>query len=74
VLQALIDKSQEKVAGVVRLKLYKGSVRGRSALAEQPPQPHVTFEEDAVHDHRDAEGFIRFNALRPRLVARRGSA
>ncbi len=72
-LQALIDKSQEHVEGRVRLKLYKGGVRG---VGRQSPQSlyslaHVTFEEDQVYDQRDAEGFIRLNALRLRLAARR---
>src|SRR6202167_834077 len=72
-LQALIDKSQEKGEGRVRLKLYKGAVGG---AARQSPnslysQAHVTFEEDAVYDQRDAEGFIKLNALRLRLAARR---
>ena len=72
-LQALIDKSQENVAGVVRLKLYKGSAR---VVARRSPKSlyslgHVTFEEDAVYDQRDADGFIRLNALRLRLAARR---
>jgi len=73
-LQALIDKSQENVEGVVRLKLYKGSVRvvGRKSLRTLYSLAHVTFEEDAVYDQRDAEGFIKLNALRLRLAARRG--
>ncbi len=73
-LQALIDKSQEQVAGTVRLKLYKGSVRvaGRRSPTSLYSQAHVTFEEDAVYDQRDADGFIRLNALRLRLAARRG--
>ena len=72
-LQALIDKSQENVEGVVRLKLYKGSVRlvGRKSSKTLYSQAHVTFEEDAVYDQRDAEGFIKLNALRLRLAARR---
>jgi argininosuccinate synthase len=72
-LQALIDKSQEKVAGRVRLKLYKGSVAvvGRQSPNSLYSQAHVTFEEDAVYDQRDAEGFIKLNALRLRLAARR---
>jgi argininosuccinate synthase len=71
-LQALIDKSQERVAGRVRLKLYKGSVRvvGRESPNSLYSQAHVTFEEDAVYDQRDAEGFIKLNALRLRLAAR----
>jgi len=73
-LQALIDKSQENVEGVVRLKLYKGSARvvGRRSPKSLYSLGHVTFEEDAVYDQRDAEGFIRLNALRLRLAARRG--
>src|SRR5229473_3080984 len=72
-LQALIDKSQENVEGVVRLKLYKGSARivGRRSPKSLYSLGHVTFEEDAVYDPRDAEGFIRLNALRLRLAARR---
>src|SRR4029077_11502839 len=64
-LQALIDKSQENVEGVVRLKLYKGAARvvGRRSGDSLYSQSHVTFEEDAVYDQRDAEGFIRLNAL-----------
>ena len=74
-LQALIDRSQEKVEGRVRLKLYKGSVRvvGRQSPNSLYSQAHVTFEEDAVYDQRDAEGFIKLNALRLRLAARQGS-
>jgi len=73
-LQALIDKSQERVNGTVRLKLYKGgvSVVGRSSPDSLYSMEHVTFEEDAVYDQRDAEGFIRLNALRLRLESRRG--
>jgi argininosuccinate synthase len=72
-LQALIDKSQERVAGRVRLKLYKGlaAVVGRQSPNSLYSQAHVTFEEDQVYDQRDAEGFIKLNALRLRLAARR---
>ncbi len=71
-LQALIDKSQEKVSGVVRLKLYKGraSVVGRKSKFSLYSMEHVTFEEDTVYDQRDAEGFIKLNALRLRLLHR----
>ncbi len=71
-LQALIDQSQENVEGTVRLKLYKGSlgVVGRKSPRSLYSQAHVTFEEDAVYDQRDAEGFIKLNALRLRLAAR----
>ena len=72
-LQALIDKSQEKVSGTVRLKLYKGNVMviGRESPNSLYSLAHVTFEEDAVYDQRDAEGFIKLNALRLRLARRR---
>ena len=73
-LQALIDKSQEHVTGSVRLKLYKGSVSvaGRSSPNSLYSLAHVTFEEDAVYDQHDAEGFIKLNALRLRLAKLRG--
>jgi argininosuccinate synthase len=71
-LQALIDKSQEKVNGTVRLKLYKGNVivAGRKSPDSLYSMEHVTFEEDSVYDQRDAEGFIKLNALRLRLLKR----
>ncbi|RDD60237.1 argininosuccinate synthase [Ferruginivarius sediminum] len=69
-LQALIDKSQETVNGTVRLKLYKGNVivEGRRSHNSLYSEEHVTFEEDTVYDQRDAEGFIKLNALRLRLL------
>ncbi len=73
-LQALIDKSQEKVTGTVRLKLYKGGVHviGRTSPNSLYDQDLVTFEEGAVaYDHRDAAGFIKLNALRLRTLAQR---
>ena len=73
-LQAAIDKSQEHVTGRVRLKLYKGSVAviGRESPYSLYDQELVTFEEGAVaYDHRDAEGFIRLNALRLRTLGQR---
>jgi argininosuccinate synthase len=73
-LQGLIDKSQEMVTGTVRLKLYKGSawVIGRESPYSLYDQDLVTFEEGAVaYDHRDAEGFIKLNALRLRTLANR---
>ena len=68
-LQALIDKSQETVTGTVRLKLYKGSVSvvGRKSPHSLYSMAHVTFEADSVYNQRDAEGFIKLNALRLRL-------
>ena len=76
-LQALIDKTQELVNGTVRLKLYKGNVMvvGRRSPNSLYSIEHVTFEEDEVYDQRDAEGFIKLNALRLRLAAKeRGEA
>ena len=69
-LQAAIDKSQENVEGTVRLKLYKGYGRvvGRRSPKSLYSLAHVTFEEDQVYDQRDAEGFIKLNALRLRLL------
>ncbi len=69
-LQALIDRSQENVDGTVRLKLYKGAVRvvGRKSPKSLYSLAHVTFEEDQVYNQRDAEGFIKLNALRLRLA------
>jgi argininosuccinate synthase len=71
-LQSLIDKSQERVSGTVRLKLYKGLARvvGRKSPNSLYSLAHVTFEEDQVYDQRDAEGFIKLNALRLRLMGR----
>ena len=73
-LQAAIDKSQEKVTGTVRVKLYKGNVTviGRESPNSLYDQDLVTFEEGVqAYDHRDAEGFIKLNALRLRVLARR---
>ena len=73
-LQALIDKSQEFVAGRVKLKLYKGNVTvvGRESPYSLYDQELVTFEEGAVaYDHRDAAGFIKLNALRLRTLGMR---
>jgi argininosuccinate synthase len=73
-LQALIDKSQELVTGQVRVKLYKGNVEviGRTSPYSLYDKELVTFEEGAVaYDHRDAEGFIKLNALRLRTLAAR---
>ncbi len=69
-LHAAIDRSQTNVTGVVRLKLYKGNVMvvGRKSPVSIYSEEHVTFEEDAVYDQHDAEGFIKLNALRLRLL------
>jgi argininosuccinate synthase len=73
-LQALIDKSQEYVAGTVRLMLFKGSARTVARWSDYSlySEAHVTFEEDAgAYDQKDAAGFIKLNALRLRLLAMR---
>ena len=73
-LQALIDKSQEFVTGVVKLKLYKGNVIviGRSSPYSLYSQDLVTFEDDkGAYDQKDAAGFIKLNALRLRTLAMR---
>ena len=75
-LQALIDKSQEFVSGTVRLKLYKGNatVVGRESKNSLYRQDYVTFKKDSVYNQKDAEGFIKLNALRLRLLAARNLA
>jgi argininosuccinate synthase len=73
-LQAAIDLSQESVTGTVRLKLYKGNVIviGRSSPYSLYAEDLVTFEDDrGAYDQKDAEGFIRLNALRLRTLAKR---
>jgi argininosuccinate synthase len=73
-LQAAIDRSQEFVTGRVRLKLYKGNVGvvGRDSKYSLYDQDLVTFEDGKVaYDQRDAEGFIRLNALRLRTLGQR---
>ncbi len=73
-LQAAIDHSQAKVTGTVRLKLYKGAchITGRKSPHSLYSEKVVTFEDDAgAYDQRDAEGFIKLNALRLRLLGRR---
>ncbi|HZH26132.1 MAG TPA: argininosuccinate synthase [Azospirillaceae bacterium] len=70
-IQALVDKTQERVSGVVRMKLWKGNVivAGRKSPNSLYRLDYVTFEEDSVYDQKDANGFIRLNALRLRLGA-----
>ena len=75
-LQAAIDKSQEHVEGEVRLKLYKGNVivTGRESDKSLYSSTLVTFEDDkGAYDQKDAEGFIRLNALRLRTLAMRNT-
>ncbi len=65
-LQAAIDATQKNVEGTVKLKLYKGNVMvvGRESVKSLYSEAHSTFEEDEVYNQKDAEGFIRLNALR----------
>ncbi|MCG5524210.1 argininosuccinate synthase [Ectothiorhodospira haloalkaliphila] len=75
-MQSLIDASQTHVNGVVRIKLYKGNViiAGRQSATDSLFDTHIaTFEDDAgAYDQKDAEGFIKLNALRMRIAAQRG--
>ena len=74
-LQVLIDHTQERVNGWVRLKLYKGSVMvvGRDSAGDSLFDPAIaTFEDDdGAYNQADATGFIRLNALRMRIAAKR---
>jgi len=69
-MQAAIDATQKYVQGTVKLKLYKGNVEvvGRESDMSLYSEAHSTFEEDEVYNQKDAEGFIRLNALR-RIIA-----
>ena len=72
-LQAAIDKASERVTGTVRARLYKGNVMitGRKSPRSLYDEAIVTFEDDAgAYDQRDAQGFIKLNALRLRLLGR----
>ncbi|MBY0560732.1 argininosuccinate synthase [Hyphomicrobium sp.] len=76
-LQALIDKSQENVEGEVTLELYKGNVIviGRASPKSLYSPTLVTFEDDkGAYDQKDAEGFIKLNALRLRTLGRRNKS
>jgi argininosuccinate synthase len=68
-LQKMMDETQQNVSGVVRLRLYKGNciVRGRKSDRSLYSEAHATFEDDTVYSQKDAEGFIRLNALRLRI-------
>ena len=65
-MQAAIDTTQKYVQGTVKLKLYKGNIEvvGRESDMSLYSEAHSTFEEDEVYDQKDAQGFIRLNALR----------
>ena len=74
-MQAMIDRSQEYVNGVVRLKLYKGNVDvvGRKSNDSLFDEAMATMEDDAgAYDQQDAAGFIKLNALRMRIEASKG--
>ena len=68
-LQTLIDETQQMVTGQVRLELYKGNCRvlGRRSDNSLYREDFATFEDDTVYSQKDAEGFIRLNALRLRI-------
>lgn len=69
-LQTLMDEAQRNVTGLVRLKLYKGNctVVGRESDCSLYHSDFATFEEEDVYDQKDAEGFIRLNALRLKIA------
>ncbi len=69
VLQKLIDEAQSTVSGTARLKLFKGNciVIGRKSAESLYCPDFATFEEDQVYNQKDAQGFIRLNALRLRI-------
>ncbi|MGD9182289.1 MAG: argininosuccinate synthase [Desulfobacterales bacterium] len=68
-LQNMIDMTQQSVSGKVRLELYKGNCRvlGRASERSLYREDFATFEDDDVYNQKDAEGFIRLNALRLRI-------
>jgi argininosuccinate synthase len=69
ILQTMIDNTQKNVSGIVRLELYKGncSVLGRKSEKSIYSRDFATFEDESVYRQKDAEGFIRLNALRMRI-------
>jgi argininosuccinate synthase len=70
ILQNMIDMTQQNVTGIVRLELYRGNCRivGRKSDKSLYREDFATFEDDAVYSQKDAEGFIRLNALRLRII------
>jgi argininosuccinate synthase len=68
-LQNMIDHTQQRVSGTARLELYKGNCRvlGRKSDKSLYSEDFATFEDDDVYSQKDAEGFIRLNALRLRI-------
>ncbi|PIE44087.1 MAG: hypothetical protein CSA45_06870 [Gammaproteobacteria bacterium] len=75
-LQALIDKSQEGVNGIVRLSLYKGNITilGRDSVDTLFDEAVASFDDEHAYDHKDAEGFIKLNALRLRIAGHKQSS
>ena len=75
-IQAAIDQAQKDVNGTARVKLYKGSctLAGRKSKQSLYRLDIATFEEDDVYNQKDAEGFIRLNALRLKIRAQRKKA
>jgi len=71
-LQKLIDETQKNVTGTVRLKLYRGNcmIAGRKSVYSLYNQELATFEKDSIYNQKDAEGFIKINALRLRMAKR----
>jgi len=69
-IQVLMDEAQKNVTGVVRLKLYKGNciVTGRKSEKSLYHADLATFEKEDIYDQKDAEGFIRLNALRLKVA------
>jgi len=69
-LQTLVDETQKNVTGLVRLKLYKGNCTTAGIKSEHSlyHMDFATFEKDNVYDQKDAEGFIRLNALRLKIA------
>ena len=76
ILQQALDAAQARVSGIVRLKLYKGSVSvaGRKSPVSLYDPQTATFEADAGYDQADADGFIKLNALRLKMARRAGGA
>ena len=74
--EAAFDEAQKDVSGLARVKLYKGSctLAGRKSKRSLYRLDIATFEEDDVYNQKDAEGFIRLNALRLKIRAQRKKA
>ena len=73
-LQKLVDAAAAGVTGTIKVKLYKGNITvcARKSPVSLYRPDYATFEEDTVYDQKDAEGFIKINALRLKLKAMAG--